>query len=337
MYTKLEYATNKVRTFKLDDDFKVQGIYDIGDARTAVVVENAHTHFLRFLQINSIDEDDNENLSFVQLGIMNTNDMETSPENKAGLVKVDLVRTRDLNGDPINVALALRTNGKLDFYNDFMLVDELHVEEDSKVVEIRNDFQHFVIKREHTSLALDDSSDCADNYSYFKCPISWKNRIGPSVLKPMDQEEKWDIVLHRRIAPYFNMYPAYLNFETYFLVAHDRFVSIFNLSRGTWEHTYPFSDDVLHLNVNKRKRKNQDSKQYADLHQVVVVVGTNELFSIRINKNEHLKVGKKRFTLENRRILDYKDEHHKQTGLYLLTDKVKPKRLFKENGSNKFF
>ena len=88
----------------------------------------------------------------------------------------------------------------------------------------------------------------------YKC-IKFKfTRFGMSMGKPMKRASDFDIALHDRIAPYFNLYKQFINFMTYFLVAHRNHVSMFDVLRGKWTDIKTFKDTVGYVAVKKRKK-----------------------------------------------------------------------------------
>lgn len=61
-------------------------------------------------------------------------------------------------------------------------------------------------------------------------------------------KDKWAGILDLRLSCYFKLYQSFLNFETFFLVAHRNFVSSFDLSNAEWRH-YEYDDCVRHLGL----------------------------------------------------------------------------------------
>jgi hypothetical protein len=73
-----------------------------------------------------------------------------------------------------------------------------------------------------------------------------------SVCKKMSKTEKWEIVLDRRIAPYFKLYSDFLNFETYFLIAHRKHISIFYFTKNEWSKLLTYDNYVRYLSIARR-------------------------------------------------------------------------------------
>ena len=76
-----------------------------------------------------------------------------------------------------------------------------------------------------------------------------------SMGKTMKRASDFDVALHDRIAPYFNLYKQFINFMTYFLVAHRNHVSMFDVLRGKWTDIKTFKDNVGYVAVKKRKKE----------------------------------------------------------------------------------
>ena len=81
------------------------------------------------------------------------------------------------------------------------------------------------------------------------------NRFGMSMGKIMKRNSDFEIALHDRISPYFNLYKQFINFMTYIMVAHRNHVSMFDILRGKWTDMKTFRDTVRYLAVKKRNKK----------------------------------------------------------------------------------
>ena len=81
-------------------------------------------------------------------------------------------------------------------------------------------------------------------------------------------------------------------FETFYLVAHRNFLSIFDLSEETWTH-YVYEDTVRHIGLTTRAGKYSylnDTDEFrskivksTDKYKIGIVVGSNQLHFLRIN------------------------------------------------------
>ena len=76
-----------------------------------------------------------------------------------------------------------------------------------------------------------------------------------SMGKVTKRNRDFEIALHDRIAPYFNLYKQFINFMTYFMVAHRNHVSMFDILRGKWTDMKTFKDTVRYIAVKKRSNK----------------------------------------------------------------------------------
>ena len=95
-------------------------------------------------------------------------------------------------------------------------------------------------------------------------------------------DKKWAEYGTRKVANYLKLYQSFLMFETFFIVAHRSFVSLFDLSEEIWHH-YNYKDTVRQISLTTRKSANKenqekirsDSKKYTEIYKIGVVVGAN--------------------------------------------------------------
>ena len=59
----------------------------------------------------------------------------------------------------------------------------------------------------------------------------WRNRISNDTLKLKKDYEKWNFVVHHRIANYFRLYSQVLNFQKYMLVSHRNMISVYDMTK----------------------------------------------------------------------------------------------------------
>ena len=129
-----------------------------------------------------------------------------------------------------------------------MLVEE-HYDENEPVVDIETGENYFCLKKK--ILRTTDF----DQMIRYKCLKFKLNRFGMSMGKVMKRNSDFEIALHDRIAPYFNLYKQFINFMTYFMVAHRSHISMFDILRGKWTDMKTFKDTVRYLAVKKRNKK----------------------------------------------------------------------------------
>lgn len=63
-----------------------------------------------------------------------------------------------------------------------------------------------------------------------------------------------NLVLHMRIAPYFKLYSAFINFDTFLMVASGRRVSVFDLTNdddNMLRSQFSFSETIMSLCIVK--------------------------------------------------------------------------------------
>jgi len=74
-----------------------------------------------------------------------------------------------------------------------------------------------------------------------RCSNQWKERIGvntsvPWETKAVEIQKKWDRLMDAKVANYARIYPWFSNMTTHFVVAHERFLSVFDVNIGDWNH-----------------------------------------------------------------------------------------------------
>ena len=109
--------------------------------------------------------------------------------------------------------MALRVDGSIEFYSDFMETDK-YCEPKKPCVDIeignRNFFFKFVnedLEDNKTARKAMDASKL--KFSYSRCNLVWKNRIGPTTFIDSDSSEieSFNQVMHRNVSEYVNLYP----------------------------------------------------------------------------------------------------------------------------------
>jgi len=138
-------------------------------------------------------------------------------------------------GDPVKkyqVGMVLRENGRIEFYSDFILVNEYY-NPNLQCVDIATDLNEFFLKfvkqakkvtREKTNL-----SDLT--YEIRHVPHFWRTRLGFNTTKLL-KSQNWGSTIHKRISNYFRLYSEVLHFSRYMLVSHRNMISVFDMARN---------------------------------------------------------------------------------------------------------
>ena len=215
-----------------------------------MVLENLANRQLRFFRIEfKVKDDDTECLNLIQLGLLTNvaKDKDISP-----IVKSRSKVFTDDQGKFSHQLVAIRENGRVDFYSNFMLVSD-YFDENEPVVDVETGSNFFCIKMRKNNKDIDDE--------LYRC-IKFKfSRLGMRMGQTMTRVSDFDIALHDRIAPYFNLYKQFINFMTYFLVSHRNHISIFDVLRGKWTGIKTFKDTVGFMAVKKRKKISELAKR----------------------------------------------------------------------------
>ena len=122
--------------------YKVVCIQDIGSSTSAVVLEDLRSRQVRFLRIDFAPRDGRRRLKFVQLGLqINLSELAVSP-----LLKYRSVSKRNpKTGGYSQLAVAIRENGRVEFFSDFVLVNE-YTNPKLQCVDVLTDFRQFYLK-----------------------------------------------------------------------------------------------------------------------------------------------------------------------------------------------
>ena len=107
-------------------------------------------------------------------------------------------------------------------------------------------------------------------------------------------DKKWAEYETRKVENYLKLYSSFLMFETFFIIAHRSFVSLYDLSVEIWHH-YNYRDTVRYVSLVTREsatkenleNSRSDTKKYSQIYKIGVVVGANQIHFLRINA--HMK------------------------------------------------
>lgn len=121
-----------------------------------------------------------------------------------------------------------------------MLVYE-YMEPNLQCVDIETDFNQFYFKFVKNSLQVTPESSVDElEYEIRQVRHFWRNRIGFETSKTKSMN-RWDKVLHRRVANFVQLYTQITNYSTFMLVAHRNMISVYSMreddSKNNWTHT----------------------------------------------------------------------------------------------------
>ena len=129
-----------------------------------------------------------------------------------------------------NVAIAVRQNGRWEVYADFMLV---YVSYDIKMqcVDVLTDFNCFYLKFVKGSHLIRERVAVDSLKTHVRqVRHKWRNRISWDTTKKKKDKSLWDIIVHKRVSHYFNIFSQIINYQIYMLVAHRNMISVFNMT-----------------------------------------------------------------------------------------------------------
>ena len=159
------------------------------------------------------------------------------------------------------VGTVLRDNGRIEFYSDFMLVEEYY-RKNKPCVDIETDATIFYYKFKEKK--KDEFGNERIQNTFKKVKHFWRNRISMATGKKIKEgEKKWGIVLHRRIANYFKIYTTICNFANFILVAHRNMISVFDMNdpQKKWiDNIEVFDEPIRCISVKKKGLKDHRDK-----------------------------------------------------------------------------
>ena len=240
-----------LKVIQMKQDKKVVCMQEIGRNESCLVIEDLITRDIRFLRIQKCSEFE---MQIVGLGQYNSA-AENLSQSKV-LKFRSSARYDQETGKWYHVGVLLRENGRLEFYSDFIYTDMCH-NENKKCVDIESGDTNFYFKFKPQGAPLGE-------YHYSKARQTWKNRLGPTTLKPMKLSEvdSWDQLMHRRFSNYVKLFSDMAIFSTYLVVAHRNLISLYCMgSLNAWIDTIEAlegsSDHVRKLQIKKRPRKDR--------------------------------------------------------------------------------
>ena len=99
--------------------------------------------------------------------------------------------------------------------------------------------------------------------------------------------ELFCIGLHAKVANYLQLYAGFINVGRYFMLAHNQFVSIYNLALGEWTSHDKF-DETVRAVFRNRKSGNQKSIQFSEIG---VLVGSQTFRFYKFSGLGKMKLG----------------------------------------------
>lgn len=116
-----------------------------------------------------------------------------------------------------------------------------------------------------------DLVDVAPRTENYKIELSAKNLIGENFLKWVDTEkhenatELFAKTLHVRIGDYVKLYASFLTFESFVLVAHRHFVSIYSFIEQDWQRHWIYEDTVRFISTDKEIQLMSSATEFEEL------------------------------------------------------------------------
>lgn len=175
---------------------------------SAFVLEDLKTRQIRYLRAYYEEITEGEEvirkINLVQLGVMITKtNMSVSP-----LIKFRCVVKFDQKLQKhYQIGIAVRLNGRIEIYSDFMLVNE-YINPQLQCVDVETDFNQFYFKFVKNCDEIKQGQHTVADLEYEIRQVRhfWRNRISFNTSKIKNNPECWNYVLHKRVSRYFKLY-----------------------------------------------------------------------------------------------------------------------------------
>lgn len=131
------------------------------------------------------------------------------------------------------VGLALREDGSVEVYADFIYADKIY-DEESQCVDIESGNRSFFFKMVRNSMEVEDGTDPTDmdekeDFKYMRVNKRWKNRIGQGTIQLEETIDTWDEVIHERVSPFVKLFVDIRSISTFIIVAHRNLLSLYDM------------------------------------------------------------------------------------------------------------
>ena len=123
------------------------------------------------------------------------------------------------------------------------------------------------------------------------------------------------------VSPYARIFSSFINAGRKFLLAHNRFVSIFNLTKERWTRKhYQFPDAVRQIFRNRKTRKGEAENGNGDADEaqfdVGVLVGKSTFHFFEFEGLGKVSLLRENISLDGSAILDFAVDQQNDTGFY---------------------
>ena len=340
----IDLSPDAVHTFEIEQQFRLNSLLDLGSDYAVVVLESTESHQLTFFRINfTVHEQSKAKLQLIQLGLMVNMAHE---EDTSSIAKQRALCFRDRNGKFTHRLLVLRASGRINFYSDFMLVND-DLDEASPVRDIETGANEFcLIRPDATETRAVVREYQAELFRFIRTRV-------------VESPAGIEMILHDRIAPYFNLYADFCSFKTFFLVAHRTFVSVFDIVKGQWTSMKTFPGFVRKIMIQTRPepalrslglQRTQIQTELPFLrtggtadrtkYNIMVQEGASSLHFLKIDRDGRITQTKDRELKIDGRILKARNTPRIDAlfsvSLCLIVEKLPAKKLHIRDGPNLF-
>ena len=116
-------------------------------------------------------------------------------------------------------------------------------------MDIVSDSEHFYLK--YLKLEIDPTNQDKLHYEIRQVSHQWRSRIKFSYSKIVDVGRDWDSCKLKTLSQFMKLYPQWLIYSNFFLIAHRGYISVQDLNREDYDL------NVEHSKKSKKRKKRQ--------------------------------------------------------------------------------
>ena len=157
-----EEKSTEIKQLNLQAKYKIICIQPLGSSGTSIVLETLNTRQIRFVRVEPKEKINVKHLKFVQLGVL----VNHSPMTISKLLKYRSVcKYNPVTKKKYQVGIVVRENGRVEFYSDFILVNEYYNPK-LQCVDIATDFNQFFLKFVKNAHEIDENEPKMEDLKY---------------------------------------------------------------------------------------------------------------------------------------------------------------------------
>ena len=276
----IEIQEEQIGEARVNEDQKIICLPELNDYKSYIVVEDMKTREISFLAFTLIDDEEQKDQKKVCLIGLSIKDSKLQGEHKSPLVKFRATASKDeVTGQWSVIGLALRLDGSVEVYADFIYADRIY-DETRQCVDIEVGNRSFFFKMERNQQTLQEGEDINQikdrDFQYMRAAKRWQNRIGTGTIQEETIIDTWDEVIHERVSHYVKLFIDIRTIATFIVVAHRNLLSLYDVGDNDsrredrsgnidrWVDTiqvHKEKDFIRSLAIKKRARVNRGTEK----------------------------------------------------------------------------